>query len=95
MTKQELARHRNWFKYIVSGKSKPVDLKALTEWEQEKWATLLNIRDELLDKFAENSKNLGLNVKDRCWCGKIANHIPTNYPMDYRGKVCKNHINYD
>jgi hypothetical protein len=66
---------------VLSGIPKPIDYNSLTEWEQEEWATVLNIRDELLDKFDETSRNLGLNVPEhKCWCGK-----PAKYGKDLNG----------
>ena len=96
MTKQELARKRNWFKFIITGLSKPVDLKCLGAAELGAWNEILLIRKSILDQFDWNSKNLGLNVQDKCWCGKIAKYEPIGYPEHYHiTRVCKKHINYD
>jgi len=76
MTKLQLAQKRNYFKFVLVGLFKPIDNDVLTEWELEEWATILNIRDELLEKFDENSRELGLKVPEhRCWCGKEAKSI--------------------
>ena len=96
MTKQELARKRNWFKFIITGLFKPVDLKCLGTTELSAWNEILLIRKGILDQFDWNSKNLGLNVQDKCWCGKIAKYEPIGYPEHYHiTRVCKKHINYD
>ena len=95
MTKQELARKRNYFKFVLSGIAKPIDFKALSEYEQEEWSTILNIKDNLLKTFNNISKQQGLHVNEKCWCGKIAKYEPVNYPDYQVKKVCKNHINYD
>ncbi len=91
MEKIKLAQKRNYFKFVLSGIPKPIDFNALTEWEQEKWATILNIRNELLDKFENNSRIFGLKVPEhRCWCGKVGKYKP-EYDY-YEGLVCKKHI---
>lgn len=90
--KQKLQKDRAWFKYVLTGLYKPIELKSLTDYEQEEWATILNIRDNLLDVFDKKSKELGLNVPEhRCWCGK-----PAKLQVDYYGKgnliwVCNKH----
>ena len=94
--KQKLQKDRAWFKFVLAGIPKPINLESLNEWEQEEWATILNIRDELLDKFDKTSRNLGLNVPEhKCWCGK-----PAKVQVDYYGDgklrwVCNKHINND
>ena len=94
MTKLQLAQKRNYFKFVLSGMFRLIDNDVLTEWEQEEWSTIFNIRDELMDKFDENSKLMGLNVPEhKCWCGK-----PAKYTLDHveKGKeskwVCKKHL---
>jgi hypothetical protein len=91
--KQKLAQKRNWFKYVITGLFKPVDYNSLTEWEQEKWSTILNIRNELLSKFETNSISKGLKVPEhRCWCGKEGKYKPEYETFDEVEFVCKKHI---
>lgn len=95
MTKQQLAQKRNYFKFVLTGMFRKLDLSALTEWEQEEWATIFNIRDELMDKFEGNSRLMGLNIPEhRCWCGKEGKYdIPENYPYKTTAqKFCKKHF---
>lgn len=93
ITKQKLAQKRNYFKFVLTGMTKPIDFNVLTEWEQEEYSTILNIKDDLIEKFDNNSRKMGLTVPDKCWCGKSAKYKPIGYP-DYINKVCKKHINY-
>jgi len=93
--KQKLAQNRNYFKYILSGIQKPINFDALTEFETEEWATILNIKDELLDKFDNNSKILGLNVPEhRCYFSPCRNKVKYSGEL-YGEKVwfCKKHFN--
>ena len=81
MTKRELAQKRNYFKFVLSGIPKPIDLNCLTQVEKDNWKELLYIRKQLLDKFDETSRSLGLNVPEhKCWCGK-----PAKYGKDLNG----------
>lgn len=74
--KQKLQKGRAYFKYVLVGINKPIDLTTLSEYEQEEWATILNIKDNLLDTFDKESRLLGLNVPEhKCWCGKPAKYL--------------------
>lgn len=89
MSKQELARKRNWFKFVLSGLYKPVDTNIMTKKERGQWEQLINIRNDLLDDFDGNSRYLGLNVPEyRCWCGKEGKY---NHPDRPFLKVCYKH----
>lgn len=91
--KQKLAQQRNYFKFVLTGISKPINFNSLTEWEQEKWSTILNIRKELIDKFDRNSRIMGLNVpKHKCWCGKEGKYEPEYETFGDVKFVCKKHI---
>lgn len=46
MTKLQLAQKRNYFKFVLTGIPKPIDLKVLSEYEQEQWGIILDIRDK-------------------------------------------------
>lgn len=61
MTKQELARHRNWNKVRLSGMS--FDTRVLTEQELALFEKILSLKDELLQHWDSNSKLLGLKVE--------------------------------
>lgn len=70
MNKFKLAQKRNYFKYVLIGLPKPIDTNALTIEELSWWNTILTARTELLEKFNQRSRNLGLNVIEPCWCRK-------------------------
>jgi hypothetical protein len=69
MTKQELARKRNYFKFIITGLPKPVDMNILSSLERAEWVKILEARKLILERFNETSKVKGLNVIIPCWCG--------------------------
>lgn len=93
MTKLKLAQKRNYFKFVLSGMFKPIDLNSLTEWEKEKWNEILNIRKELINKFDNNSIEMGLNVPQyKCWCGKEGKYKPEYELFGDVKFVCKKHI---
>lgn len=90
--KQRLQKDRAYFKFVLAGLNKPIALRSLTEYEQEEWATILNIRDNLLDVFDKTSKELGLNVPEhRCWCGKVAKLQVDYYTNGNLAWVCNKH----
>jgi len=90
MNKQELARKRNYFKFVLAGMHKPVDLTVLTEEETSLYLQIRDIRKKLMNNFEHNSRHKGLNVpKHRCWCGKEGKYkSKDDY---YIGFVCKKH----
>jgi hypothetical protein len=63
MRKQQLAQNRNWFKFLVSGLSKPVNRECLSGLEQCQWDKILAIRKDILVGFDDTSRNRGLNVR--------------------------------
>jgi hypothetical protein len=94
MTKQGLAQKRNYFKFVLSGMIKPVDITVLTPYEIGRFNTIKEAIKDLIDNFDNNSRLNGLNVPEhKCWCGKEA-----KYTKDYVGKgenatwVCKKHL---
>jgi hypothetical protein len=94
MTKLQLAQKRNYFKFVLSGMYRQIDLNALTAYEIVLWKEILDNREELLKIFDDLSRDKGLNVPEhKCWCGKEA-----KYTKDYVAKgekatwVCKKHI---
>jgi len=96
MTKQELARKRNYFKFQLLGMLKPVDLAALTVDEISILEEIAILQKILIKNFDGNSRLRGLNVADKCWCGKVAKYTPIGYPEFYLGTtVCKKHLNYN
>ena len=71
--KQRLQRDRAYFKFVLTGLSKPIQTRSLTEEETISWNTILNLRSELIAAHDRNSRQLGLKVPEhRCWCGKEA-----------------------
>lgn len=63
MTKQQLAQKRNYFKFVLTGLPKSIDLKALTGPEQRHWKEILKLRNSLLKDFEFRSYVMGLNTK--------------------------------
>lgn len=70
MTKQELARNRNWFKYYLTGMTRIVNPELLTPEELVIYNQLEKCRQSLLDNFDKCSTEKGLKVIKKCWCGK-------------------------
>ena len=65
--KQKLQKDRAYFKFVLTGLYKPIKTESLTIEEYSWWQTILTARTELLKKFDERSRNLGLNVPEhRC-----------------------------
>lgn len=88
--KQKLQKGRAYFKFVLAGLFKPIDLKQLTNEELEAWKLILNTREHLLAIHDANSKILGLKIPEhRCWCRKEGKYKPE---YDYVGLVCKKHI---
>lgn len=65
MTKQQLAQKRNWFKFVVTGLDKPIDLTALNPHERACWAKILDMKRAILVNFDDVSKEKGLNVPNK------------------------------
>lgn len=96
MTKLQLAQKRNYFKFVLHGMYRFIDNDALTEWELEEWATILNIRDELLEKFDNNSRLVGLKVPEhKCWCGKEAKNLVAAHEDGFELWTCNKHKKED
>ena len=84
---QELARKRNWLKYMLFGSHVPsISSNPYTKLEEE----LINRINEDLKTLRENfnyqSRLLGLIVSNRCFCGK-----KTTLNSDY----CNKHNDFD
>lgn len=99
MEKRKLAQKRNYFKFILSGIPKPIDLNCLTGPERWAWNQILAHRDTLIKEFNANSQILGLKILPKCWCGKIGKYVPEYLDTpEYKnfsnnsGLVCKQHI---
>jgi len=69
MDKRKLAQKRNWFKYVITGLSKPIDKSCLSLLEIEEWDKIIKSRETILKSFNNTSKQAGLNVIKACWCG--------------------------
>ena|SRR5687767_2622928 len=92
MTKKQLAQKRNYFKYQLLGMIKYVDVSILTESEAFTWKHILDLRDNLVDNFDNNSREKGLNVPlNKCWCGKEGKYQLEEPLFDHRYWVCKKH----
>ena len=86
LTKKQLAQKRNYFKFILAGMTKPFDSRILSEEEKLDWNRILMFRDELIKNFDDTSREMGLNVLRKCWCGKSV----------YKdNSTCKRHIEDD
>lgn len=95
MTKQQLAQKRNYFKFVLSGMYRKIELSVLTEYELKLWQQILDNRNELIRLFELSSKLKGLRVPEhRCWCGKEGKYTPEYELQDYmtHTKVCKKHL---
>jgi hypothetical protein len=99
MNKQQIAQKRNYFKYVIVGIPKPIDLECLTGPEKFAWGQILAHRKTLLNEFEQNSRQKGLNVPEhRCWCGKPAKYINYGDPESTENPIyytCKKHIEYE
>lgn len=92
MTKKQLAQKRNYFKFVLTGLVKPIDVDCLTNTEIELWDSLLTVRQQLLEGFNDNSVEMGLNVPKKCWCGKAATVIVNIAEHPLNGRLtCKKH----
>lgn len=69
MDKRKLAQKRNWFKYVITGLSKPIDKSCLSLLEIEEWDKILKAGEKILSSFNNTSKQAGLTVIKPCWCG--------------------------
>ena len=94
--KQKLQKDRAYFKFVISGLPKPIQLESLTSHEVHAWKEILRLRDFLLEDFEVGSIELGLNIPEhRCWCGKEAKHYVEYHPETEFSKMiwtCKKHI---
>lgn len=88
---QKIQKDRSYFKFVISGLPKPIQLESLSDIEKQLWKELLSIRKSLLDNFEETSRTFGLKVpKNRCWCGKEGKYESKD--GYFKGLVCKKHI---
>lgn len=53
--KQRIARSRNYFLFVVTGLSKPIDRTCLTEEEDLLWQQIIDNRKNLIDNFKKRS----------------------------------------
>lgn len=58
MTKRELARERNWFKFILTGTK--INCKHLTEEEKTSIAVIKEKVEHILKNFSNSNIKLGL-----------------------------------
>lgn len=67
--KQKLARGRNWTKFKLAGLQIPHGY--LTKEEMVIADRIRGDLGLLIGMFDKGSLQLGLNVRVRCWCGKV------------------------
>lgn len=90
--KQKLQKERAWFKFIITGMSKPVNIDYLTPYEEQYWKQILDIRKKLLFHFDSGSRLMGLNVPEhKCWCGRKAKYQQSHPVYTDIEWVCKKH----
>ena len=91
--KQKLARARNWFKYNVLGTIAFVVRRntefAYSEKEKEKKKKIECLREQLIMEFDVTSREMGLTVLPKCWCGKVGKYKSTGVNTDRL--LCKEH----
>lgn len=91
ITKQQLARQRNWFKFRLVGCYIPINNEFVTEEERITINAINNLRTQLITNFDKCSKELGLRVPEhKCWCGKEAKIQIKDY-NDILIWVCNKH----
>lgn len=62
--KQKLQKARAWFKFVLTGMAKPVEIKYLTTAEKDLWNGVKSNLKTLIDLHDENSRLLGLKVPE-------------------------------
>lgn len=77
LNKKQLAQKRNYFKFVLTGMIKLIDLRCLTVREKIVWKNIISARKNLLDMFEDGSKELGLNIPEYrcCICNKEAKYF--------------------
>ncbi len=95
MTKQDLARKRNYFKFTLLGTHLTnIDNSILTDLEQHQINGIRMIIASIKGNFDNSSREMGLKVPEyRCWCGKEGKYITNerNRELGYE-IVCKKHL---
>ena len=95
--KQKLARARNWFKFRLTGNTSCVEQQypsfTFSKREQEIAQEIERLRDQLIAEFDTTSREMGLTVTYKCWCGRVGKY-PTNR-MEWKARnithLCKEH----
>ena len=95
--KQKLARARNWFKFSILGTTAFVvrynQAFVYSEKEKEIMQKIERLREQLIMEFDVTSREMGLTVLPRCWCGKVGKY-PTDCQLIRSRNVthlCKKH----
>ena len=92
--KQNLQKARAWFKFVLTGLTKPANMNYLSDTEKDFWHFILETRKYLLEIHDETSRELGLNVpKYKCGiCGKgeQEEYVVTKDGETYN--LCKKHF---
>ena len=95
--KQKLARARNWFKFSILGTTAFVVRHsqefAYSDKEKELMNQIEYLRKQLIMEFDATSKEMGLTVLPKCWCGKVGKYPTTDAVWKLRNvtHLCKNH----
>lgn len=94
--KQILCRARNWLKFKIMGMhiGQYTYGNYLLQEEKDIINQIFNLRQQLVDNFDKNSKQLGLKVPEyRCWCGKEGKYPVTCEILKSQGVTytCKKH----
>ena len=95
--KQKLSRTRNWFKFRVLGATAFVVRRntefAYSEKEKEIMQKIECLREQLIMEFDVTSREMGLTVPPKCWCGKVGKYSATDAIRKLRNvtHLCKNH----
>ena len=91
--KQKLARARNWFKFSVLGTTAFVVRRntefAYSKKEKEIMQKIECLRKQLIMEFDVTSREMGLTVLPKCWCGKVGKYKSTGVNTDRL--LCKEH----
>ena len=95
--KQKLSRNRNWFKFSILGTTAFVVRHsqefAYSDKEKELMNQIEYLRKQLIMEFDATSKEMGLIVLPKCWCGKVGKY-PTDCQLILSRNVthlCKEH----
>ncbi len=91
--KQKLARARNWFKFCILGTTvfivRPKMGFVYSEKEKLIMWDIERLREQLILEFDITSREMGLTVLPKCYCGKVGKYKSTGVNTDRL--LCKEH----